>query len=245
MGIRHPSPEQRLTGVSRATYGRPITAALSPDDPAYAGQARYTAGFLRVYDTVVLRLNGHLAWRCPPRRLVRLYDEHVSARHLDIGVGAGYLLDKSRYPTHAPDITLMDLNPIPLEVAAERLHRYQPKTHQANALEPFGLSAGAFESVGLNWLLHCLPGNMATKSVVFDHCKTVLAPGGVVFGSTVLSGGVRHTRLSRWMMERLNRDGTFTNRDDDLDGLKAQLDQRFGSAQVEVVGAVAIFSARS
>jgi SAM-dependent methyltransferase len=234
-----------LTEVSRATYGRPITTDLSPDDPAYAGQARYTAGFLRVYDTVVLRLNGRLAWRCPPRRLVRLYDEHVSARHLDIGVGTGYLLDECRYPTQAPDITLMDLNPTPLEVAAKRLHRYQPKTHQANALKPFGLSAGAFESVGLNWLLHCLPGNMATKGVVFDHCKAVLAPGGVVFGSTVLSGGVRHTPLSRWMMERLNRDGTFTNRDDDLDELKTQLGQRFDKAQVEVVGTVGIFSART
>ena len=91
------------------------------------------------------------------------------------------------------------------------------------------MPAGAFESVGLNWLLHCLPGTMATKGVVFDHCKTVLAPGGVVFGSTVLSGGVRHTPMSRWMMDQLNRDGTFTNRDDDLDGLKTQLDQRFAA----------------
>jgi SAM-dependent methyltransferase len=234
-----------LTEVSRTTYGRPITTDLSPDDPAYAGQAHYTAGFLRVYDTVVLRFNGRLAWRCPPRRLVRLYDEHVSARHLDIGVGTGYLLDKCRYPTQTPDITLMDLNPIPLEVAAQRLHRYQPKTHHANALEPFGLPAGAFESVGLNWLLHCLPGSMATKGVVFDHCKAALAPGGVVFGSTVLSGGVRHTPMSRWMMERLNRDGTFTNRDDDLHELKTQLDPRFDSTQVKVVGAVGIFSART
>ena len=105
-------------GLAR-TYGRPITTAISPDDPAYAGQARYTAGFLRVYDTVVLRLNGHLAWRCPPQRLVQLYDEHVTALHLDIGVGTGYLLDKCRYPTQSPDITLMDLNPTPLEVAAK------------------------------------------------------------------------------------------------------------------------------
>ena len=230
---------------SRGGYGRPIRTAISPDDPAYAGQARYTAGFLRVYDTVVLRFNGRLTWRCPPGRLVRLYDEHVSARHLDIGVGTGYLLDKCRYPTQSPEITLMDLNPAPLQVAAKRLHRYRPKTHRANALEPFGLPPGTFESVGLNWLLHCLPGNIATKSVVFDHARTVLAPGGVIFGSTVLSGGVRHTRWSRWMMERLNRDGTFTNRDDDLVGLTTQLDQRFDSAQVEVVGAVGIFSART
>ena len=154
------------------------------------------------------------------------------------------MLDKCRYPTQSPDITLMDLNPIPLEVAAKRLHRYEPKTHQANALEPFALPPGTFDSVGLNWLLHCLPGDIVTKSVVFDHCKTALAPGGVVFGSTVLSGGVRHTPWSRWM-ERLNRDGTFTNHDDDLNGLKTQLDQRFDSAQVEVVGAVGIFTARA
>ena len=218
---------------------------LAPDDPAYAGQARYTVGFLRVYDTVALRFNGHVAWRCPPRRLVRLYDEHVTARHLDIGVGTGYLLDRCRYPTQSPDITLMDLNLAPLEVAAKRLYRYQPTMHRANALDPFGLPAGAFDSVGLNWLLHCLPGNIATKGVVFDHCKTVLAPGGVMFGSTVLSGGVRHTRWSRWMMERLNRDGTFTNRDDDLDGLKEQLTKRFESALVDVDGAVGIFCART
>jgi hypothetical protein len=47
------------------------------------------------------------------------------------------------------------------------------------------------------------------------------------------------------MMERLNRDGTFTNRDDDLDGLKTQLTQRFESVQVTVVGAVGIFCART
>ena len=106
----------------------------------------------------------------------------------------------------------MDLNPAPLEVAAERLRRYQSRTHRANALEPFGLPAGAFESVGLNWLLHCLLGDLTTKCVVFDHCKAVLAPGSVVFGSTVLSGGVPHTKLSRWMMGRLNHDGTFSDR---------------------------------
>jgi hypothetical protein len=140
-----------------------ITTALSPDDPAYAGQALYMAGFLRVYDTVVLRFNVHLVWRCPTRRLVRLYDDHVSGRHLDIGVGTGYFLDKCHWPTPSPDITLMDLNPSPFEVSAKRHQRFQPKTHQANVLEPFGLSARRFESVGLSLLLHRLPGTMATK----------------------------------------------------------------------------------
>lgn len=223
-----------------------MPTAISPGDPAYAGQAVYTAGFLRIYDLLVLRFNGHLAWRCGPGRLVRMYDEHVSARHLDIGVGSGYFLDKCRYPVQSPDITLMDLNPNSLDAAANRIRRYQPQKHQANALEPFGLPAGTFDSVGLNWLLHCVPGDMTTKGVVFDHCMTVLAPGGVVFGSTVLTGGVPHTRFSRWMMDKLN-DGneSFSNREDDLDTLTTQLDQRFHDTQVEVVGSVAIFSART
>jgi len=174
-----------------------------------------------------------------------MYDQHVSARHLDIGVGSGYFLDKCRYPVQSPDITLMDLNLNSLDAAADRISRYRPKTHQANALEPFGLPAGTFDSVGLNWLLHCIPGDMTSKGAVFDHCRTVLAPGGVVFGSTVLTGGVPHTRFSRWMLDQLNdRNETFSNREHDLHTLTTQLDQRFRDTQVEVVGSVAIFSGR-
>ena len=217
---------------------------VARDDPTYAGQAVYTSGFLRFYDTFVLRFNGGLLWRCPPSRLVRLYDENVASPHLDIGVGSGYLLDKCRFPTQSPDITLMDLNPNSLEAASKRVSRYRPKTHQGNALEPFGLPEGAFESVGLNWLLHCVPGDIASKSVVFDHCKSVLAPGGVVFGSTVLNDGVRHTPQSRWMMRVLNKKGAFTNFDDDLEGLTHELHARFANPVVKVVGTVALFSAR-
>ncbi len=221
-------------------------ANISRDDPAYDGQAVYTTGFLRIYDLLVLRFNGHLAWRCGPGRLVKMYDEHVSARHLDIGVGSGYFLDKCRFPTPSPEITLMDLNPNSLDAAAARISRYRPTKHQANGLEPFGLPEGSFDTVGMNWLLHCMPGDIASKSVIFDHCKTVLAPGGVVFGSTVLSGGVPQTYFSRRMLDFLN-DGnkSFDNRNDDLDGLRGELEKRFQDVGVEVVGSVAIFSGQT
>jgi len=116
-----------------------VKTNVTPDDAAYAGQAAYTPRMLSVYDLVVLGFNAHVMWRCSPRRLVALYDEHVARRHLDIGVCSGYLLDKCRFPTESPEITLMDLNPNPLAFAAKRLRRYRPKTHQANALAPFDL----------------------------------------------------------------------------------------------------------
>jgi SAM-dependent methyltransferase len=221
-----------------------MAPGVTRQDPEYAGQAGYTAAVLRVYDILVLRGAGHFAWRCPPGRLVGLYDDNVSSPHLDIGVGTGYALDRCRHRTPAPDISLMDLNRNSLAAASSRLKRFEPKTHQGNALEPFDLPADRFASVGMNWLLHCLPGDIASKSVVFGHCRSVLAPGGVVFGSTVLNGGVRHTPWSRLIMERLNAKGLFSNLDDDLDGLKNALREHFAHTAVEVVGVVAMFSAR-
>lgn len=45
------------------------------------------------------------------------------------------------------------------------------------------------------------------------------------------------------MMNQLNRDGTFCNLDDDLDGLRAALSARFDRSAVKVVGTVALFLA--
>lgn len=213
------------------------------EDPAFAGQAIYTPGLLRFYD-VIAWFNGRAAWRCPPRRLVPLYDQNVSAHHLEIGVGNGYHLNRCSFPTESPQITLMDLNRASLAAAGKRLRRYSPRIHQANALEDFGLPPHSFESIGMNWLLHCLPGDISSKGVIFDHCRSVLAPEGVVFGSTVLNGGVSHTPFSRTVMRRLNSNGAFTNFDDDLLGLEAQLKARFEQSRVQVIGAVATFSAR-
>lgn len=218
---------------------------LFVDDRVWAGAAFYSRRNLRFYD-VVLAFNCRVFWRCSRPRLVQLYDDHVTARHLDIGVANGWLLDACRFPVAEPAITLMDLNPDTLAVASARLSRYRPTTHQASALEPFGLPANSFDSVGMSLLLHCLPGAMSSKAtVVFDHVRSVLAPGGVLFGATLLNGGVHHTALSRRAMEAINRRGQFNNLDDNLDDLDAALARAYGEHKLRIRGAVALFSARA
>src|ERR1700761_8363459 len=106
-------------------------ATVDRDDPAHAGQVVYTRGFLSAYDAFVYGFNHPVLWRCSKARLVAHYDAHVSARHLDIGVGTGTLLDACRFPTTTPEITLMDLNPNSLAAASRRLARYSPRTHRA------------------------------------------------------------------------------------------------------------------
>jgi SAM-dependent methyltransferase len=211
--------------------------------PELAGAAWYSRRNLRLYEQV-LRFNHRVFWRCPRSRLLEMYDEHVSGRHLDIGVADGSLLDDCRYPVPEPEITLLDLNPDALAVASERLERYAPAVRLGSALVPFPLPPGSVDSVGMSLLLHCLPGNLHTKAVVFEHAKAVLAPRGVVFGATVVNEGVRHTPLSRAAMAVLNRRGIFSNRNDTLADLDAILGAAFADYELRVSGTVGIFLAR-
>jgi hypothetical protein len=132
-------------------------------DPAHAGQAVYTRGFLSVYDAVVYGFNSPYLWRCPKARVVAHYDANVSARHLDVGVATGALLDACCFPVPAPELTLMDLNPKSLAAASARLARYAPVTHRANVLEDWRLEPGTYDSVAMTHLVHCLHGPMSAR----------------------------------------------------------------------------------
>jgi len=222
----------------------PSVPSVPADPSVRAGQALYTRSFLRAYDTLVYRVNSPLTWRCPKARLVALYDRHVSARHLDIGVATGVLLDECRFPVPMPDLTLMDLNPHSLATASHRLRRYAPRLHRADVLRPWGLPAGLVDSVGMFHLLHCLPGTLQDKAVVFEHARQVLRPGGTLFGATIPGTGVRHNRSARWQLSLANRRGIMCNRRDRLEDLDAALGKVFSDHEVTVVGSVALFSAR-
>jgi hypothetical protein len=93
-------------------------------------------------------------------------------------------------------------------------------------------------------LLHCLPGSLPDKAVVFDHARLVLAPHGTLFGSTILGQGVRHSRLARGALAAANWRGIMCNRQDRLDDLEAVLDQAFAQHTVTVAGSMALFCAR-
>ncbi|HKR66177.1 MAG TPA: class I SAM-dependent methyltransferase, partial [Thermoanaerobaculia bacterium] len=171
------------------------------------------------------------------------YDENVTNNHLDIGVGTGYFLDHCKFPSGNVRLGLMDLSKESLEFTAKRLARFHPETYLANVLEPLEVAA-PFDSVGLNYLLHCLPGTMQTKSTAFRNIAAILKPGGVIFGATVLTGGVEHNWLAKKMLVTLNEKKIFTNLHDDVDGLREALSAHFTEHDVEVVGGVGVFRAR-
>jgi hypothetical protein len=214
----------------------------SPED-IEAGQAVYTPRVLRLYDLLVLGLSNRFIWKCPTPRLLAFYDAHVTGNHLDVGVGTGYFLDRCHFPAASPRVALMDLNENALRFAANRIARAAPKTFRRNVLEPIVFDAEPFDSIGVNYLLHCLPGAIEEKAIVFDHLRPLMRDGAILFGSTLLQGGVARSAAARRLMAFYNAKGVFSNARDDLDGLRSALEARFRDVSIEVVGCAALFSA--
>ena len=207
-----------------------------------AGQAVYTKITLFFYDVIVVSVSNSHIWKCPSSLIEAHYNANISSNHLDVGVGTGYFLDRCRFPKNNPRVALMDLNPNSLAHTAKRLERYQPETYQQNVLEKIETSIKPFDSIGANYLLHCVPGAITEKAIIFDHLRKLMNPGARVFGSTILQGGVERSWLAQRLMAFYNKKGIFSNTTDSLDDLKSALSQRFKNVKVDVVGCVALFS---
>ncbi|MCP3945146.1 MAG: class I SAM-dependent methyltransferase [Desulfobacteraceae bacterium] len=209
-----------------------------------AGQAVYSRLFLSFYDFLILGIFCRFIWKCPSHFIVENYNQHISLNHLDVGVGTGYNLDKCEFPTQTPRLGLLDLNQNCLDVTGHRLKRYSPEVFCSDVFEPFDTGREKFDSIALNGLFHCIPGTMKEKGIVFDNAKQVLNPGGVVFGCTILNKDVKKGWAAKFMMKTTNDNKAFSNLEDGLDELKEELSNRFETVKINMMGCMALFSAK-
>ncbi|MEX1059536.1 MAG: class I SAM-dependent methyltransferase [Methyloceanibacter sp.] len=215
----------------------------APDEAAIAkAHAIYTPFMLSIYDVLVHGLSNRLAWRCPTRRLLELYRANLSANHLEAGVGTGFFLDRAD-ASRLNRLVLLDINRHCLERAGRRLARFQPALHQVNLLAPIKLDVAPFASVGLTYVLHCLPGRMSEKLTVVDHLRPLMSKGAVLFGATILGRGITPNGAARALLNLYNAKGVFNNREDDIASLSDGLRQRFDQVEIQTEGCVALFRA--
>jgi SAM-dependent methyltransferase len=182
-----------------------------------------------------------VVWRCPTNTLVDRYRRHIRPRHLDVGPGTGYFLERAGLPAGAP-VTLVDPNVNVLDHASRRLRALDVTTVEADVLKPLPLD-GPFDSAALHGVIHCLPGPLSRKAVAVANVAAVLAPTGVLFGASILGSSGPHTWLSRKILEANNRRGIFDNLGDTQDGLGEILGASFERVELETVGTMAIFAA--
>lgn len=213
------------------------------DKDVRRGAGIYSKPILSVYDLLVVKMSNSWAWHCPSQRMLAAYKAYMGHRHLDVGPGTGWFLARSITPS--TDLWLMDLNRNSLESAAARLnHTTAISSLEHNVLEPLPANITKFDSIGINYVAHCLPGTWQEKGKAFSNLADLLDDDGYLFGSTILGDGVEHNLAGTGLMKLYNRLGIFHNVDDDLDGLRQALTRAFDDVEVDLVGTVAVFNAR-
>jgi ubiquinone/menaquinone biosynthesis C-methylase UbiE len=214
----------------------------SASEPLPPWAAAYTPLSLRFYNFFVLGLSNRFLWRCETRELLALYQRNVSANHLDVGVGTGLLLDQTQFPSEHPSITLMDMNPACLEAASQRIARHAPKLVQGDVLKPLP-PVGPFSSIGLCYLLHCLPGDIPAKAGALDNLKAVMVPSSRIFGATFVQGSAPRSAITQRFLDFYNFKGYMSNSHDTIEDLRVELEARFQDVRITMRGCAALFEA--
>lgn len=207
-------------------------------------QRYFNKASLFVYDWVLYGVISKYAWGSSVKRLDAHYAKYISANHLEVGVGTGYLLNRVVFPSPAPRLALMDLSHECLIKTQRKVQRYQPAIYQQNLLEPINAPPQPFDSIAINYVLHCVPGSFREKQIVFEHLQPLLSSSGALFGTSVLSKDVNKNLLAKPFMWLMNAIGVFNNREDAADELRAGLAEHFEVVEFQVVGVTAFFAVR-
>ena len=116
-------------------------------DAIARAHAVYTLTALRFYDVVVHGLSNRIAWRCPTSRVVSLYENNLSASHLEAGVGTGLLVDRAG--SGFGRLVLADINQLPRSGGAAArpvpASARSGKPPRATALRSRALRFGGFD----------------------------------------------------------------------------------------------------
>jgi hypothetical protein len=196
------------------------------------------------YDFILYGVVSKYAWGTSIQRLDAHYKKYASSNHLEVGVGTGYLLNRIVFDSARPRLALMDLSVACLDKTKRKLSRYAPETYIQNLLEPLQQTIPAFDSISINYVMHCVPGSFKEKGIAFAHLKPLMSQDGVLFGATVLSQQVSKNVLAVAAMWLLNFLGVFNNRKDNAQDLKGCLDENFQVIEFEVIGVTAFFAVR-
>jgi hypothetical protein len=207
-------------------------------------QQFFNKGTLLVYDFVLYGVISKYGWGCSIERLDSHYRNHLSSNHLEVGVGTGFLLNRAVFDLPHPRVALMDLSAACIETTARKVSRYAPEAYIQNLLEPIEIKIAPFDSIAINSVMHCVPGNFKEKGVAFLNLRNLMSESCVLFGSTVLSDGIRKNWLAKPFMWLMNFLGVFNNRRDNAQDLKSYLDTHFQIIEFEVVGVAAFFAVK-
>jgi hypothetical protein len=218
-----------MTGEQAGNVRAPDAAAME------AAYAIYTPLMLSFYDRLVHGLSNRFAWRCPTERMLDLYRNNLSSRHLEAGVGTGFFIDRAN-PGGFEQLTLLDINRHCLARSARRLARYQPLLCEANLL-----AHRRRARTGRQYRAHLRAAGADASEADSDRSS---AAGNEQGRRAVRGHDPRPQDRAEWRGTVSAAKGVFNNVDDDFEALSNCLKRRFDVVEIETKGCVTLFRAR-
>ena len=210
---------------------------------ARLGQLFFSTMSHWLYDSLLYKYITGTIWRCSQDNLLDNYVENISGDHLEVGVGSGYLLSRTLCAEGLKRLVLLDLNRRCLAKSESRLSELSPWAVRHNVLEPLPKELCGFGSIGMNYVLHCIPGSFRNNRKIFSHLHAALRDGGVLFGATLIPGPLRQGVAASLFMSLLRVLGIFHNSNHTQRGLKISLEATFKQVNVTRIGSALIFVA--
>ena len=116
------------------------------------------------------------------------------------------------------------------------------KTVQHDIFKPFPEHCNGYDSVAMNYLLHCIPGTFESeKGEAIANAVSTLKKGGVLFGATIINADESSNTLAHKLMGIYNKKGIFHNQNDTEEALTKALNQHLNNVEVQRIGSVILF----
>jgi phospholipid N-methyltransferase len=199
--------------------------------------------YLNIYDLLVNKINCKYVWKCDQRYIIDNYKKNIKNNHLEIGPGTGYFL-KNIKNTKNTNLFLLDINNDTLKFSAKNLQgRFNNiNSFNRNIFEDTIVSKTLpkINSVGVNYVLHCVPGNLEDK--IQSLINNIGQSNINYFGASVVSNKELSTFVAKIELYFLNKFGIFNNKNDNYLNLVKYFEKNNIKYEIKIKGNVVIFN---
>ncbi|VVU94689.1 hypothetical protein CPAV1605_414 [seawater metagenome] len=193
---------------------------------------------LKYYDYLVNNINCKYVWKCDKSHILNNYKNNMSNNHLEIGPGTGYFLKK--FSCNNTKLTLMDINDNILNYSHGNLINNFKSINSINHNIFQKEFYGNYKSVGINYVLHCIPGRIEDNvQILIDNLQP---KDCTIFGSSVITDTELVSILAKGELYFLNKFQIFNNKNDKSINLIRYLKNKNYNFNYEIIGNVMIFS---
>ena len=195
-------------------------------------KSKFNNFVLKNYDFFVNHINCKYVWRCDQQNITNKYNRNISKNHIEIGPGTGYFLKDYEFN----NLTLIDVNTNILSECKKNLEKNCKNINiiNTNVFEKNNkIAVNHCESVGLNYVLHCVPNNLSIS--INNLVNNIPKKNYQLFGSTVIPPENKYN-LANLEIFILNKMKIFNNKKHSEEDISSYINKNFHKNKINKIG---------